>query len=350
MLNSEIQYCDDTCNPVAGCDGCELWPKNAAVLKAVVDELARQFPAFDKARFAKIVKGVLQDYETADLYHYRAQYIYEIDHAVILTLPQGMAAKSVRRVYESLFKCYAAKVTDMRLGHSGYPQTFDRAEEFAGRMVAAAKQSSLVGQARPEKPWLDGYARIVFVSDMGDALSLGISFEYLKREIIDVVASPNGMQHIWLWLTKRPERMAEFDQWLKDQGIDWPANLVAMTSITSQGSAKRIDSLRKLRAKIKGLSVEPLWEAVTLNLTGIDWCIVGGESGARIKAEPFDLRWPRSLRDQCKKYGTNFFLKQLGSNVLNNGQPQKYQDPHGGNWNEWPWDLQIREMPAAFKW
>ena len=348
--SSDIQWCDSTCNPVMGCDGCELWPKNAAVRKALVGELIRQFPDVTKAIFTSIVKKVLQDYGTADLYHNRFEYIHEIDRAVLKVLPNGTVALSVRGAYERLFKCYAAKVTDMRAGRKGYPQSFDVAESepFTNRMTQMAAEKSLAGQNRKEKPWLNGCARLVFVSDMGDALSKGISFEYLKREIIDVVRSENGKLHIWLWLTKQPERMVAFDVWLKEQNVDWPDNLVAMTSVTSHGSAKRIESLRKVRAKIKGLSVEPLWEAVTLDLTGIDWLIMGGESGARDNAASFDLQWARSLREQCRKSGTRFFLKQLGSNVMNCGQPQKYQDFHGGDWNEWPWDLRIREVPSAF--
>jgi protein gp37 len=348
MLNSDIQWCDDTINPVMGCDGCELWPKSAAVRKAVVDELVRHFPDEAKTKFTMIVKNVLKDFETADLYHQRNKYIRAIDGAALKALPKGTVARSVKHVYEPLFKCYAAKVTDMRAGNKGYPETFDIAKEFEGRMAKMAKQPSLKDQKRPDKPWLDGCPRIIFVSDMGDALSEGISFEYLKQEIIDVVTSPNGSRHIWLWLTKRPERMAAFDKWLEKQGIAWPDNLVAMTSVTNQATAKRINSLRKVRAKVKGLSVEPLWEAVTLDLTGIDWIIVGGESGARDNAAPFDLVWARSLRDQCEKSGGSFFLKQLGSNVLNNGQPQKYPDTHGGSWNQWPHDLRIREVPPVF--
>jgi len=345
---SDIQWCDGTCNPVMGCDGCELWPKNAAVRKTVVDELVRQFPDTSKDIFISIVKKVLQDYGTADLYHYRDEYIYDIDRAVLKALPNGTVARSVRQVYERLFICYAAKLTDMRAGHKGYPESFDIPKLFRNRMATMAEEECLAGQNRDDKPWLNGCRRLIFVSDMGDALSKAISFEDLQKEIIDVVVSENGKRHIWLWLTKRPDRMVEFDEWLKEKGIDWPDNLVAMTSITTQGSASRIEHLRKVRAKIKGLSVEPLWDAVTLDLTGIDWLIVGGESGARDNVEPFHLEWARSLREQCKASGPRFFLKQLGSNVLNGGQPQKYHHPHGGDWDEWPWDLKIREVPDAF--
>jgi protein gp37 len=350
MDESNIQFCDDTVNPSMGCgDLCELWPSNPKVQKAVVGEIVRLFPPIPQASLEVIVKDVLKDHDGTNLFANRDEYIYDIESAVRKSWPAIAVGLSIRGVYERLFKCFAGKVVTMRAGHGGYPVSFEVPTKFSGRVAKTAKQPDLLGQARPDKPWLDTCRRLVFISNMGDVLSKQISFEYLKQEIIDEVTSEDGRRHLWLWISKNPRRMVEFDGWLKNQGIGWPDNLVAMTTVTSQSKAHRIDDLRKVRAKLKGLSVEPLWEAVTLNLTGIDWCIVGGESGARENAELFDLAWARSLRDQCAKAGVSFFLKQLGSNVVSLGQPQKYRHLHGGDWNEWPWDLRIREVPPAFK-
>jgi protein gp37 len=101
-----------------------------------------------------------------------------------------------------------------------------------------------------------------------------------------------------------------------------------------------------MRAKFKGLSVEPLWEKITLPLAGFDWVIVGGESGPY--AEPFDLAWAYDLKEQCRKAGTALFLKQLGAKPIESGQPLKLKDPHGGDWNEWPEGLRIRQFPLGF--
>ena len=141
--------------------------------------------------------------------------------------------------------------------------------------------------------------------------------------------------------------MAEFADWLlATHGIEWPENLAAMTSVTNRATRSRIDKLRKVPSKLRGLSVEPLVESVELDLTGIDWLIVGGESGDH--ARDFDIEWARSLREQCREAEVAFFVKQLGASPVENGFPIEFRDSHGGNWNEWPEDLRIREFPAAF--
>lgn len=93
--------------------------------------------------------------------------------------------------------------------------------------------------------------------------------------------------------------------------------------------------------------MEPLWESVDLDLEGIDWVIVGGESGAY--AKPFDLGWARTLRELCEREGKSFFMKQLGAKPFENGNPLSLEDEHGGDWNEWPEDLRIRQMPEKFR-
>jgi hypothetical protein len=181
---------------------------------------------------------------------------------------------------------------------------------------------------------------------MGDALSEEIDFSYLKQEIIDVVSSARGQQHIWLWLTKMPKRMADFAEWLKSEHhLDWPDNLVAMTSVTSTKTVVRARQLLKVPARFRGLSIEPLWGDVVLP-PGIDWCIVGGQSGPGAKS--FDVAWIESLQEQCRRSGTAFFVKQLGAKPMSGGKPIDLKHEHGGDWNEWPVAYRIREMPAGF--
>jgi protein gp37 len=98
---------------------------------------------------------------------------------------------------------------------------------------------------------------------------------------------------------------------------------------------------------MRGLSVEPLWTPVTLPLEGIDWVICGGESGS--SAEPFDLEWARDIREQCQQAGVAFFMKQLGRHPRESGMELQLRDAHGGEWDEWPADLRVREMPAALQ-
>jgi hypothetical protein len=87
-----------------------------------------------------------------------------------------------------------------------------------------------------------------------------------------------------------------------------------------------------------------------LNLKGIDWVIVGGESGSGSKfTRPFALEWAEELRDHCRKHGVAFFMKQLGRNPTRNGQVIRLKDTHGGDWDEWGDEaLKVREFPKAF--
>jgi protein gp37 len=235
----------------------------------------------------------------------------------------------------------------MRANHKGYAKEFTESKLFPGRTAKAAVWSAPEAAERNAKPWLLDAPRMIFVSDMGDALSGDISFKCLKQEIVDVVVSENGRRHLWLWLTKRPARMAEFGQWLLAQEIPWPNNLVAMTTVTSQATASRVEQLKKVPSKFKGLSCEPIFTELSLNLSRIDWCIAGG--GSDVLAEPFRIEWALSLQDQCRKTGTAFFLKQLGKNPTIENQPVKLAHRHGGDWREWHKTWRIREIRAGFR-
>jgi protein gp37 len=220
--------------------------------------------------------------------------------------------------------------------------------EFPGRTKVAAMWADLRGLRRPDKPWLDRMPRMIFVSDMGDSLSRVVSFEYLKREVIDVAVGPAGTRHVWQWLTKRPARMAEFSSWLADQGVAWPSNIWAGTSITEPASCNRIKSLLHVGGKstVRFLSVEPQVEALSLApwLTHLDWVIQGGESGASARA--FHVDWALQIRDACSAAGVAYFLKQLGAHVIDRGSRVKLLDRHGGDWSEWPVDLRVRQLPS----
>ena len=161
------------------------------------------------------------------------------------------------------------------------------------------------------------------------------------------VASAQGSRHIWLWVSKRPARMAEFSRWLDDHGVEWPERLVAMTTVTGPETVGRIAQLRQVNSRYRGLSFEPLWAEVTPELDGIDWAIVGGESGGI--ARPFHLEWMEQLRDICHKSRVAFFAKQAGRRPFFRGQPLNLVDPHGGDWNEWPEHLRVRELPDAWR-
>lgn len=246
--------------------------------------------------------------------------------------------------------CYAGHLHEIRLAKSLpklYAPRFTEVRLAPGRMVKAAAASDLAGWRRSDKPWLGTLPRLIFVSDMADALSAAVPFEYLLHEIILNVTSVRGRRHHWLWLTKRPKRMAQFCRWLADQGVPWPANLWAGTSITTQATTSRIDSLLQVgdAATIRLLSVEPQFESLNLRpwLPDLDWIIQGGLSGC--DAHPFDLAWVESLIDQCGSAGVPYFLKQLGSHVVSSGRRLSFRDGHAGDWSEWPAALRVRQMP-----
>lgn len=125
----------------------------------------------------------------------------------------------------------------------------------------------------------------------------------------------------WLLLTKRPERIQHcvpWSYWVGGKGSPntehrsepWP-NCWLGTSVGHRSTLHRIDTLRTIPAAVRFLSIEPLLENLgTLDLTGIHWVIVGGESGHG--ARPMHPDWARSLRDQCQAAGVAFFFKQWG--------------------------------------
>ena len=248
--------------------------------------------------------------------------------------------------------CYAGSL-HVRFGGStvGYAPTFEDVTMFPGRMAEAARWTDLAGKARPDKPWLNGLPRIIFVSDMSDALSLVVTFEFLKAEIIDVVSGDLGSRHQWLWLTKRPNRMAEFSRWLAGQGVAWPGNLWAGTSVTSRATTSRIRHLLEVGddRTMRFLSVEPQVEAIDLTpwLPKLDWIIQGGESGR--KARPFDLAWAESMTERTQMHCVPLFIKQLGSSVEVGGVPTTFDDNHAGDWSEWPERVRVRTMPILPK-
>jgi protein gp37 len=249
--------------------------------------------------------------------------------------------------------CYAGGIVT-RFGGSnpGLPRTFDKLTLFPGRMAEAAAWCDLSGKPRLHKPWLDGERRKIFVSDMSDALSDGFEFEYLRDEIIQNVASEAGRRHDFMWLTKRPDRMARFSLWLSDQGIEWPNNVWAGTSLTTQVSRSRIRSLQRVgnHATVRFLSVEPQWEAIDLRgrLDGIAWIIQGGESGGR--PHVFDLAWAKDMLALCRESGVAYFLKQLGGYPIRGGKRLESGDTHDnhfGDWGRWPKGLRVRQFPRT---
>ena len=145
--------------------------------------------------------------------------------------------------------------------------------------------------------------RLVFVNSMSDLFHEDIPTHYIRR-IFSVMERASW--HRFQVLTKRANRL----QGLSSR-LPWPSNVWMGVSVESKRYVGRIDCLRATGARVKFLSLEPLLAPLpNLDLAGIDWVIVGGESGP--KARPMDPQWVREIRDQCLRAGVPFFFKQWG--------------------------------------
>lgn len=143
----------------------------------------------------------------------------------------------------------------------------------------------------------------IFVNSMSDLFHHDVPLEYIQRVFATMRAAS---WHQFQVLTKRSGRLLAYSD-----EIDWPGNVWMGVSIESQEYAARIDHLRKTGDCIKFLSLEPLLGPLEgLNLEGIDWVIVGGESGPG--ARSMDPDWVKSIRNQCAEAEVAFFFKQWG--------------------------------------
>ncbi len=366
-----IQWCDSTANPIMGCDGCELFPSGPEVLRSI----DRALSAFGiqgwssgsaASRFQELLEiayrecrqgGVTPPPEWkktlchTNIYHLRFRFA-----AVVADQFGRKFRKTSELAVRMSLRCYAAQLhanrgfditKPQRQLVAGYAKTFEHVTRFPDRMSAYARMSDLTGTDRTNKPWLNGLPRLIFVSDMGDAFSRRSDFGYLQEEVDKSIVTKDGRRHLWLWLTKRPDSMAAFSS----QIGGFSSNVCAMTTITSSKQLGRVGRLQQVDAQSRGLSIEPLWDSVAdrIDLGGIDWVIVGGESGAAAKVKPFELEWARELKQRCQEEGVAFFVKQLGRRPVDGADELTLSDPHGGDWDEWPMDLRVREMPANFR-
>jgi protein gp37 len=145
--------------------------------------------------------------------------------------------------------------------------------------------------------------KVVFVNSMSDLFHKDVPLDFIKR-VFEVMN--NTPQHTYQVLTKRADRLFEIHHHL-----NWTGNIWMGVSVENNKVKDRIDFLRETDAKVKFLSCEPLIGPLTnLNLDGIHWVIVGGESGR--KARPMNESWVWDIKQQCEDQNTAFFFKQWG--------------------------------------
>jgi len=145
--------------------------------------------------------------------------------------------------------------------------------------------------------------RVVFVNSMSDLFHEDIPDEYIERVFDTMRECP---QHTFQVLTKRADRLT-----VLGARLAWPRNVWMGVSVEDRRVISRIDGLRSVSAAVRFLSLEPLIGPLdNLPLQGIDWAIVGGESGPR--ARPMKREWVTSILRQCRAAGVAFFFKQWG--------------------------------------
>jgi protein gp37 len=198
------------------------------------------------------------------------------------------------RISPGCARCYAETFAERFRGVPGHPYE----QGFDLRLV-------------PEKlaePLTWAKSKRVFVNSMSDLFHKDVPAEYIERVCRVMAAAP---WHVFQVLTKRADRMRELLagrlRFAAELGYVWWG-----VSVENRAHGlPRIDLLRTTPAAVRFLSVEPLLEDLgPVDLTGIDWVIVGGESGAG--ARPLRAEWVRSLREQCQAAGVPFFFKQWG--------------------------------------
>jgi protein gp37 len=260
------------------------------------------------------------------------------------------------------------------------------------------------GEVRPvasmlEKPFHWRKPRRVFVNSMSDLFHAQVPFEFIAAVFGVMAATP---KHTYQVLTKRPERAREFFAWYEGEsgaGADAHAALFAAreiierdgvacnelifddppefplrnvhlgVSVEDQATAdERIPVLLQLPAAVRWVSYEPAlgrvdfvgigdggeigatYDALRGGMTGsdvggprLDWIVVGGESGQN--ARPFDLAWARITIAACRAAGVPVFVKQLGAVPIGDIAGEcRLSDGKGGDWDEWPADLRVREV------
>ena len=176
--------------------------------------------------------------------------------------------------------------------------------------------------------------RLVFVNSMSDLFHKAAPVEFIESVFCTMNRLP---RHTFQLLTKRPARALSLSR-----RLHWTPNIWLGTSIESGRWLPRLDILRETGARTKFLSLEPLLGPLPrLDLTDVDWVIVGGESGPG--ARPMEADWVREIRDNCLRFSVPFFFKQWGGVF----KKRAGRELDGRTWDEMPAPAQAGERRTA---
>lgn len=353
MADTSIAWCDKSWNPLRGCsrvsEGCRFC-----------------FAERTAARFSGPglpYEGLTRPTKDGPRWTGEIRFVPE-------KLAEPLRWRKPQRIFvNSMSDLFHEKVTDEQIA------------AIFGVMAAAHRHTFQVLTKRPARmrAWLSEFMPR-FAADNRGIASAPCEHETVLRAAFDALggASGDGPRLTSAWSDLRSAQRA---------GVPlWPLpNVHMLVSVEDQRSAdERIPLLLDTPAAVRGVSLEPMIGPVDLREhlngdsvghetggpqgwqpgPGLDWVIVGGESGPH--ARPFDLAWARSVRDQCVSAGVACFVKQMGANVLrsrcrdcadrvcaddpclNDGLPcTGIRDPAGADPSEWPADLRVRQFPEA---
>jgi protein gp37 len=227
--------------------------------------------------------------------------------------------------------CYAANIADTRFaGQQAFPEGF-----------ALTIHPERLAQVTPHQQ-----PKNIFVNSMSDMFHEGIPIAYLRRVCDVMMGAP---QHRYQILTKRHQRMqkvlgsAEFQDAAQARHIWW-----GVSAEDRKYGLPRVETLLDTPVRNRFVSFEPLLEDLgEVMLTGIDWIIIGGESGPG--ARPFALEWGESLIRHARRDRVTAFMKQIGAKPTLGGEPfrKARRDPKGHQMTAWPEHLRVREFPRG---
>jgi len=221
--------------------------------------------------------------------------------------------------------CYAATLARRRLAgvYLGRAPAVDTEENRRDAFAVRLWPERLEQPAR----WRE--SRRIFVNSMSDLFHVDIPESYV-RQIFAVMLAVK--RHMYQVLTKRPARAVRF--WQRNADLfgnqPIPEHIWIGASVENQRVVGRVGQLRQMPASVRFLSCEPLLGPLELDLGGIQWVIVGGESGPEHR--PMKAEWARSIRDRCLQADVPFFFKQWGGRTPKAGG----RTLEGRTWDEYP--------------
>ncbi len=218
--------------------------------------------------------------------------------------------------------CYARKMAH-RLQAMGQ-------EKYRDGFAVRCHPDTLEQPAKWRKP------RRIFCCSMSDLFHVDVPDEFIHQVFTVMHAHP---RHLFMVLTKRAERLARMGTF--GDAIPLPPHIWLGVSVESQRHVSRIRQLQSIGNATRFISFEPLLGPIEdVDLSGISMAIIGGESGPG--ARPMRLEWAREIKRQCRVQGTSVFFKQCGTAWAKaNGA----KHPKGGDMEEFPADLRVREYP-----